>query len=109
MRKTFIALGIFIIANSTPIHTLNSAHAQQDVPTYVKWGKLALIETHSKYPNAKIIDYLHQGRESKKDTTIEKFKLWLKVGNREFGVFVKIEFTTDTEKVVKIELQETSK
>ncbi|MEK4760643.1 DUF3889 domain-containing protein [Viridibacillus sp. FSL E2-0187] len=109
MRKTFIALGIFIIANSTSLHIPTNAYAQQEIPAYVKWGKLALIETNSKYPNAKIIDYLHQGRETKKDTTTEKFKLWLKEGNREFGVFVRIEYNTHTEKVLKIELQETSK
>ncbi|MGE7835399.1 DUF3889 domain-containing protein [Viridibacillus arvi] len=109
MRKTFIALGIFIIANSTSLHIPTNAYSHQEIPAHVKWGKLALIEANSKYPNAKIIDYLHQGRETKKDTTTEKFKLWLKEGNREFGVFVRIEFTTDSEKVLKIELQETSK
>ncbi|MGE7924842.1 DUF3889 domain-containing protein [Viridibacillus arvi] len=109
MRKTFIALGIFIIANSTSLHIPTSAYAHQEIPSYAKWGKLALIEANSKYPNAKIIDYLHQGRETKKDITTEKFKLWLKEGNREFGVFVRIEFTTDSEKLLKIELQETSK
>jgi hypothetical protein len=52
---------------------------------------------------------LHEGSESKHDSTIEKFKLWLKDGDNEFGVFVRIEYTTATEKVVSIELEETSR
>ncbi len=109
MRKTFLALGIFMITNSsvTPIST--SAHAQPGIPAYAKWGTLAMKETQSKYPHAAIIDYLHEGRESKADSTIEKFKLWLKEGDREFGVFVRIEFATNTEKVIAITFQETSR
>lgn len=109
MRKTFIALGIFITVNSTPTHIPNIAHAQQEIPDYAKWGKLAIKETQSKYPNANIIDYLHEGSESKENTTIEKFKLWLKDGDNEFGVFVRIEYTTKTEKVVNIDFQETTR
>ena len=60
-------------------------------------------------PNANIIDYLHEGSETKGNSTIEKFKLWLKDGEKEFGVFVRIEYTTQTEAVVKIDLQETSR
>lgn len=109
MRKTFIALGVMISAHSAPTHIPTIAHAQQEDPAYAKWGKLALQETQAKYPNANIIDYLHEGSESKDGFTIEKFKLWLKDGNHEFGVFIRIEYTTGTEKVVKIEFQETSR
>ncbi|WP_318617550.1 YqzG/YhdC family protein [Sporosarcina sp. YIM B06819] len=109
MRKTFLALGIFMIVNSsaTPISTI--AHAQPGIPAYAKWGSLAMQETQSKYPHAAIIDYLHEGREVKDDSTIEKFKLWLRDGDHEFGVLVTIEFATNTEKVIAITFQETSK
>jgi hypothetical protein len=107
MRKTFIALGIFTIVNSAPAHVQMLANTQTEVPVYAKWGKLAVQETQAKYPTANIIDYLHEGSESKDDSTIEKFKLWLKEGDREFGVFVRIEYITATEKVVGIEFQET--
>lgn len=107
MRKTFIALGIFMIVNSAPAHVQMLANAQTEVPVYAKWGKLAVQETQAKYSTSNIIDYLHEGSESKDDSTIEKFKLWLKEGDREFGVFVRIEYITATEKVVGIEFQET--
>jgi len=78
-------------------------------PAYAKWGKLAIEKTQSSYPNSKIIDYLHEGSELKEDATIEKFKLWLKEGDKEFGVYVRIKYTTETQQVVDIELQETAK
>ena len=109
MRKTFIALGIFSTVNLAPTHISTIAHTQQEIPAYAKWGKLAIKETQSKYPNANIIDYLHEGSESKEDSTIENFKLWLKDGDNEFGVFIKIEYITETEKVVDIEFKETSR
>lgn len=109
MRKTLIALGVLITANSAHAQVPTIAHTQQEIPAYAKWGKLAITETQSKYPNANIIDYLHEGRESKANTTIEKFKLWLKDGDKEFGVFVRIEYNTETEKVITIDLEETSK
>ncbi|MFJ7737353.1 DUF3889 domain-containing protein [Lysinibacillus sp. NPDC097287] len=109
MRKIIIALGAVLTTNIAPIQTQITAHAQQEIPSYAKWGQLAIKETKTKYPNAKIIDYLHEGRESKEASTIEKFKLWLKDGDHEFGVFVRIEYTTETEQMVKIEFQETSR
>ena len=109
MRKTFIALGICMSLQTILAPIPAAVHAQQEIPTYAKWGKLAIKEAQSKYPNAKMIDYLHVGRESKADVTIEKFKLWLKEGDREFGVHVIITYATKTEKVVTVEMQETSR
>lgn len=108
MRKTFIVLSVFLTTNSTPTHISAIAQTQEVPPAYAKWGQLAVKETQAKYPNANIIDYLHEGSESVKDSTIEKFKLWLKEGEKEFGVFVRIEYTTETEKVIHIEFRETS-
>ncbi|HAU34469.1 MAG TPA: hypothetical protein DCW76_09100, partial [Lysinibacillus sp.] len=39
-------------------------------------------------------------------STIEKFKLWLKQPDKEFGVHVRISYLTSTQEVEKIELQE---
>lgn len=109
MRKTFLALGIFTIVNAAPTHIPTITHAQQETPAYAKWGRLAMQETQSKYPHASIIDYLHEGNELKEHSTIEKFKLWLRDGDHEFGVFVRIEYATVTEKVITITFQETSR
>lgn len=115
MRKRFIIIGTTLLAlafisfhtTSTELSTL--ASLKQEIPSYSKWGRLAMKETQTKYPNAEIIDYLHEGSDLKGDSTIEKFKLWLKEPEKEYGVLVRIEFTTETEKVVNITFEETSK
>ena len=115
MHKKFILLGttllalLFISFYSTQIELPTLAQTKQEIPSYAKWGRLAMQETQTKYPNADIIDYLYEGSELKDDSTIEKFKLWLKEPDKEFGVLVRIEFTSKTEKVLNITFEETSK
>ncbi|MBO0588911.1 YqzG/YhdC family protein [Sporosarcina sp. E16_8] len=109
MRKMCMTLGVFMLVNAASIHIPTILHAKEEQPAYAKWGRLAIKETEAKYPNAKVIDYLHEGSESQKDETIEKFKLWLKEDDKEFGVFVRIKFMTKTEQVITIDLQETSR
>lgn len=107
MKKVLQVLGICLALQSVAISLQPVVHAQQETPAYAKWGKLAIKETKAKYPNAKIIDYLHVGSETKEDHTMENFKFWLKEGEKEFGVYVKIQFVTQTEKIVKIDMKET--
>ncbi|WP_142255366.1 YqzG/YhdC family protein [Bacillus sinesaloumensis] len=103
--------GLFLIPtigliNESPIVT---AEQKKPVPEYAKWGKLAMEKTKNKYPSAQIIDYLHVGRTKKNGMYIERFKLWLKQDNREFGVFVNITFEADTERVKNITIVETDR
>ncbi|HJV31279.1 MAG TPA: YqzG/YhdC family protein [Bacillales bacterium] len=113
MRKLFICLiAVFILSPSSiyPLNFANTSHAQQKpIPSYAKWGRLAMEKTHEKYPNAQIIDYLHIGRITGTQTSTEKFKLWLKDNQKEFGVFVDIEFDNKSENIIKINLKQTSK
>lgn len=108
----FIFLSIFLLSYQGHIASANASPLsinQKPVPDYAKWGRLAMIETKKRYPNAEIVDYLHVGRIAKPDDTIEKFKLWLIQGNKEFGVNITIEFETKTEKIKKISFKETAK
>lgn len=112
MRKMLIALGILTaaaISISVSIHTISHTSAQMETPAYAKWGKIAVKETQTKYPHAEIIDYLYMGNESIGNSTLEKFKLWLKEDTKEFGVFVTIEYETKTGKLIIIKFQETSR
>lgn len=105
-----IAIGRMI---SVPPDSTSSAAEitppQQVAPEYAKWGQIAMKNVMSKYPNAQIIDYLHVGKEAGPTTSVEKFKLWMKDGDREFGVFVDITFNNETEEIVNIEYTETDK
>ena len=109
MRNLFVVLGVVITINSALTHIPSIAHTQEEIPAYAKWGRFAVKEVQSKYPDATVIDYLHEGSETKGDTTIEKFKLWLKDSDKEFGVFVHIAYTTETEEIVNVEFRETSR
>ena len=111
MMKTFMIVGTLAIISVIGIssYTPSPTHTQIEIPTYAKWSQIAIKETKLKYPNADIIDYLHEGSESNADSTTEKFKLWLKDSNREFGVFVRIKYMKETEEIVTIKFYETSK
>ncbi|MEH7414990.1 YqzG/YhdC family protein [Neobacillus drentensis] len=82
---------------------------QKPIPPYAKWGTLAMKKTQERYPQAKIIDYLHVGRVTDSQSTTEKFKLWLKDDKREFGVFVDIKFNPATNQVINITYRETTR
>lgn len=111
MKKLCLCIFLLLIFphySLFPIDTSSTAFAQQKpIPPYAKWGQLAVKETQKKYPNARVVDYLHIGKVSGEHSSKEKFKLWLKGTQKEFGVFVDIEFNNETEKVINITLKET--
>ncbi|MFF2449462.1 DUF3889 domain-containing protein [Neobacillus sp. NPDC058068] len=107
---SFLVTLLFCTVSGEQLNLLTHVHAQQKpIPPYAKWGEYAMEKTQQRYPNAKIIDYLHIGRTHGPHTSTEKFKLWLKVNQREFGVFINIEFNNETQKVIKVTFKETPK
>lgn len=117
MKKKIVTLGITVLALFTSavqaIQIFPDKHNIEDPifePPYAKWGRLAIQETHKKYPTAEIVDYLHIGHQSISATASqETFKLWLKQGGREFGVYIKIRFDTRTEAVQSVTFEETDR
>jgi Protein of unknown function (DUF3889) len=111
MRKLFIGILISIFLSNGVYHLKvnNVVYAQQKpIPSYAKWGVLAMKRTQERYPKAQIYDYLHLGRTSTDQTSTERFKLLLKQNNKEFGVIISIEFNNKTEKIIKITFTETT-
>lgn len=108
MKKMILALFLCTVSSFGVLATNHMVYAEKETPPYAKWGSLAVQKTAEKYPNAKVVDYLHVGRETKDKTSIEKFKLWLKSGDKEFGVFVNIEFNNTTEQIVNMTFKEVS-
>lgn len=110
MKKILVgvlAALILFIGIKSSVHLISAQ--QKPIPSYAKWGTLAMKKTKERYPNAQIIDYLHIGKTSGTDSSTEKFKLWLRENKREFGVFVDIEFNKQTEKVLRINFRETTR
>lgn len=104
-----IISGTILLANFIFANPSDGEQPAQEVPAYAKWGGIAMQKTKEKYPHAKIIDYLHVGREVGTTTSTEKFKLWLKEGDREFGVFIDIQFDQKTEGIMNISFKETAR
>jgi hypothetical protein len=111
MKKLIICLSILFCSTlATPFHFEHAAQAQQKpTPPYAKWSVLAMDKTKEKYPNAKVIDYLYVGKTRGQQTSIERFKFWLKDNQKEFGVYVNIEFNNETEQVTNVTYQETTR
>lgn len=104
----FFMIVILLLFNTTK----TAAYPVALQPEYAKWGRMAVLETKKRYPNADIIDYLHIGRKQLSPTVAEEqFKLWLreKQNNREFGVFVNIKFNVNTEEVIEMTFRETNR
>lgn len=99
---------VFIIASILLYYSSHNTFAQPDAPPYAKWGQLAVKTAKEKYPQADIVDYLHIGRENKGHSSTEKFKLWLRDGSREFGLFIYIEFDPKTDKIIHIRIKQSS-
>jgi hypothetical protein len=105
-----VVLGLLFI--SSPVSPGSAAEVfqtERPIPPYAKWGQIAMSRVKEKYPQADIVDYLHIGREKGAATSTEKFKLWLKQNNKEFGVFVDITFDNATEKITDIKYRETTR
>ncbi|WP_142323602.1 DUF3889 domain-containing protein [Bacillus sp. AFS015802] len=109
IRVVSAVLCMMVMANWGNGYNIQVLHAQQEIPSYAKWGSLAVRKTKERYPDAAIVDYLHIGKENGTKISTEKFKLWLKRGGKEFGVLVDIQFETDSEKLIDITFRETDR
>ena len=104
-----ISLAFCPIVDASPSRWINETMQPQEEPSYAKWGRYALNRVSERY-GGEIIDYLHVGRKELSDKTVQEvFKFWLRDTNREFGVYVYITFEIDTEKVLTVQFQETTR
>jgi len=101
---TFILLSFFGHEVIQPVAKMVSGLQE---PAYAKWGRLAVEQAKERYPDAEIVDYLYVGRRNLEQTTTETFKLWIRESDREFGVYITIEFNTQNESVQRIDFMET--
>lgn len=75
-------------------------------PAYATWGGLAIEKTKSQY-NADVIDYLYMGRTTISSVLAEeKFKLWVRKGSHEFGVYVTVTYHPVKKQFLSIRFEE---
>ncbi|MCL6593648.1 MAG: YqzG/YhdC family protein [Alicyclobacillus sp.] len=76
------------------------------VPAYAKWGRVAVAAAKKRYPGASVIDYQHLGGETRPGgTAVERFKLWMRQGSKEWGLWVDVVFQPRTQQVVAIHMR----
>lgn len=76
-------------------------------PGYAQWGKLAMEEASKAYPHSSIVDYKYEGKHSIAEGHVEeRFKLWLRNGEREFGVRVIISIRNNSEEHPQVKIVE---
>lgn len=97
-----LLVGLFLMQINFPLQA-----EAEGLPSYVKWGRIAMTKAQEKYPNSEVTDYLHVGKEDKKGTSVEKFKLIVKKDQKEIGVFVNLTFDTRTERLLSVDMEET--
>lgn len=106
IRALLVAMGLLSASTATSNVPASAATLQ---PEYAKWGAIAMQRTAERY-RLPIVDYLHVGRRQlSPGIAEEKFKLWLRGNNREFGVFVTIRFETVSERILAVDFEETSR
>lgn len=112
MKKFIIGLPILLVTlfNFLEVNAFSSQDNLSVVQgSYHKWGQIAIQKTKEKYPQAKITDYFHIGKVSITDYSIEKFRLWLKDSNKEFGVYVNLKIDNKTGQLIEISFKETDR
>lgn len=102
--KIAIAIGLFITTYSS--HAPIVEVVQENAPAYAKWSRLAIKQTQEHYPQASIIDYLYIGSAQNDGTTVATFRLWLREGEREYGIVVRVAYITETEKLESVKFHE---
>jgi len=76
-------------------------------PSYAKWGKLAMQETSKAYEDASIVDYKYEGRKKLSNGESEEcFVLLLNKDAKQFAIRVTIKVSTDTDKLINVDLKE---
>ena len=101
-----LALGVLLSNGSGTSDVPVATPTKFEVPAYAKWSRLAIKQTMLKYPHADITDYLHIVTHSEKVTSEEKFQMWLKEEEREFGVLVTVTYSAETGEFIRIDFQE---
>ncbi|HZH61452.1 MAG TPA: DUF3889 domain-containing protein [Metabacillus sp.] len=98
----FIALSIILTAGIR-------AYGEQNVEEvdYKKWSRIAISSVKEKYPEAELVDYKYDGRESvNEEESKDVFHVRGKQNNKPFIVKVDVVFNPKTGKLITVNISE---
>ncbi|MGX1192921.1 DUF3889 domain-containing protein [Metabacillus sp. SLBN-84] len=104
MRKTILLLLLLLIYGLQPALVSHSANVYAEKHT--DWKNVAVKETKKRYPLSQVLFAQKIWDNTKKNQTVKQYKVTLREGIKDIGVFVTISYDAKTEKIKKIQVLE---
>ncbi|MBD1378827.1 DUF3889 domain-containing protein [Metabacillus arenae] len=103
MKKILIATTLILLSVS-PLG--NASFAEEYYVKQTDWKSIAMKETKKRYPLAQVLFTQKIWDKTRKNMTVKQYKLTLREGNKDFGVYVTISYHPETEKIKSVQILE---
>ncbi|WP_083328195.1 DUF3889 domain-containing protein [Metabacillus idriensis] len=104
MKKSIVLLLLLFIYGLTP--SLVSISSDVSAAQHTDWKNVAVKETKKRYPLSQVLFAQKIWDNTKKNQTVKQYKVTVREGMKDIGVFVTISYDAKTEKVKKIQVLE---
>ncbi|MGG4490067.1 DUF3889 domain-containing protein [Metabacillus idriensis] len=104
MKKSIVLLLLLFIYGLTP--SLVSISSDVSAAQHTDWKNVAVNETKKRYPLSQVLFAQKIWDNTKKNQTVKQYKVTVREGMKDIGVFVTISYDAKTEKVKKIQVLE---
>lgn len=104
LKKTIALLLLLFIYGITP--SLVSFTSEVSAAEQTDWKNFAIKETKKRYPLSQVLFAQKIWDNTKKNQTVKQYKVTVREGMKDIGVFVTISYDAKTEKVKKIQVLE---
>ncbi|TDL82322.1 DUF3889 domain-containing protein [Peribacillus frigoritolerans] len=104
MKKSIVLFLLLFIYGLTP--SLVSISSDVSAAQHTDWKNVAVKETKKRYPLSQVLFAQKIWDNTKKNQTVKQYKVTVREGMKDIGVFVTISYDAKTEKVKKIQVLE---
>jgi hypothetical protein len=104
LKKSIVLLLLIFIYGFTP--SMVSISSYVSAAHHTDWKDFAVNETKKRYPLSQVLFAQKIWDNTKKNQTVKQYKVTVREGMKDIGVFVTISYDAKTEKVKKIQVLE---
>ena len=104
LKKSIVLLLLLFIYGFTP--SMVSISSTVSAAQHTDWKDFAVKETKKRYPLSQVLFAQKIWDNTKKNQTVKQYKVTVREGMKDIGVFVTISYDAKTEKVKKIQVLE---
>ncbi|MDQ0858413.1 DUF3889 domain-containing protein [Bacillus sp. V2I10] len=104
MKKSIVLLLLLFIYGFTP--SMVSISSTVSAAHHTDWKDFAVKETKKRYPLSQVLFAQKIWDNTKKNQTVKQYKVTVREGMKDIGVFVTISYDAKTGKVKKIQVLE---